>query len=182
MLKRPDFSPTQPWRAETRLVPSKAADLRLTLVSHFTSYLSRFLRATRERRWRTVSASCSINRSLRHTSCTSGSLRDAVSGLPLSGSRADSSSVAGDARADHGHIGDRPPNHHTRPNEIRQWVDARTHLPRILRDGCEFEVRSSRFWELRTPNFELRIAPFRACLALHPPTVHGHWLTVSASC
>ena len=24
--KRPDFSPAQPWRAETRLVPSKAAD------------------------------------------------------------------------------------------------------------------------------------------------------------
>jgi hypothetical protein len=23
--KRPDFSPTQPWRAETRLVPNKAA-------------------------------------------------------------------------------------------------------------------------------------------------------------
>ena len=33
---RPDFSPAQPWRAETRLVPSKAAAPRLTLVSRFT--------------------------------------------------------------------------------------------------------------------------------------------------
>src|SRR5207244_823110 len=46
--------------------------------------------------------------------------------------RADSSSVAGDAHVDHGHIVDQPPNHHIRPNEIRQWVDARTHLPYIL--------------------------------------------------
>jgi len=54
--------------------------------------------------WRTVSASYGINRSLRHTSCNSRSLRDAVSGLPLSRPRADSSSVAGDAHADHGRI------------------------------------------------------------------------------
>ena len=55
---RPDFSPARPWRAETRLVPSKAAALRLTLVSRFTSYLARFLRAKRARRWRNCSASC----------------------------------------------------------------------------------------------------------------------------
>ena len=35
--KRPDFSPAQPWRAETRLVPGKAAAPRLTLVSRFTA-------------------------------------------------------------------------------------------------------------------------------------------------
>jgi hypothetical protein len=34
--KRPDFSPAQPCRAETHLVPSKAATPRLTLVSRFT--------------------------------------------------------------------------------------------------------------------------------------------------
>ena len=34
--KRSDFSPAQPWRAETRLVPSKAATPKLTLVSRFT--------------------------------------------------------------------------------------------------------------------------------------------------
>jgi len=31
---------------------------------------------------------------------------------------------------------------------------------RVGRDEGEFEVRSSRFSELRTPNFELRIVPF----------------------
>jgi len=31
---------------------------------------------------------------------------------------------------------------------------------RVGRDEGEFEVRSSRFSELRTPNFELRITPF----------------------
>src|SRR5882672_4049462 len=36
MLKRPDFSPAQPWRAETRLVPGKAATPRLPLVSRLT--------------------------------------------------------------------------------------------------------------------------------------------------
>src|SRR5712692_8204896 len=40
--KRPDFSPAQPRRAETRLVPSKAATPRLTLVSRFTPHVSRF--------------------------------------------------------------------------------------------------------------------------------------------
>jgi len=34
--KRPDFSPAQPWRAKSRLPPSKAATLRLTLVSRLT--------------------------------------------------------------------------------------------------------------------------------------------------
>ena len=53
MLKRPDFSPAQPWRAETRLVPSKAAAPRLTLVLRFTPHVSRFLGAKRERCWRT---------------------------------------------------------------------------------------------------------------------------------
>jgi hypothetical protein len=45
---------------------------------------------------------------------------------------ADASSVADDAHADHGRIVDRPPNHHIRPNEIRQWVDARMNLRHIL--------------------------------------------------
>ena len=43
--------------------------------------------------------------------------------------------MAGDARADHGHIVDRPPNHHVRLNEIRQWVDARTNLRHIPIDS-----------------------------------------------
>jgi len=42
--KRPGFSPAQPWRAETRLLPNKAAALQLTLVSRFTPHVSRFLR------------------------------------------------------------------------------------------------------------------------------------------
>ena len=41
--KSPDFSPAQPWRAETRLVPIKAANSRLPLVSRFTPHVSRFL-------------------------------------------------------------------------------------------------------------------------------------------
>ena len=56
--KRPDFSPAHPWRLfhppalslprqtrrpGTRLVPSKAATPRLTLVSRFTPHVSRFL-------------------------------------------------------------------------------------------------------------------------------------------
>jgi len=41
--KSPDFSPAQPWRAGTRLVPIKAANHRLTLVSRFTPHVSRFL-------------------------------------------------------------------------------------------------------------------------------------------
>lgn len=45
---------------------------------------------------------------------------------------ADSSSVAGGVHADHGHIVDRPPNHHIRLDEIRQWVDARLNLRHIL--------------------------------------------------
>ena len=49
--KRPDFSPSLPWRAETRLVPRKAAAPRLTLVSCFTPHVSRFCGAMRERRW-----------------------------------------------------------------------------------------------------------------------------------
>jgi hypothetical protein len=44
---------------------------------------------------------------------------------------ADSSLVAGAARADHGRIVDRPPNHHIRPDEIQQWVDARMNLPYV---------------------------------------------------
>jgi len=36
MLKKQDFSPAQPWRAETRLVPSKPTTPQLTLVSRFT--------------------------------------------------------------------------------------------------------------------------------------------------
>ena len=40
--------------------------------------------------------------------------------------------MAGDARADHGRIADRPPNHYVRPNEIRQWIDARMNLRHIL--------------------------------------------------
>ena len=95
------------------------------------SRMSRASRSTVHGRWLTFSASCGINRSLRHTSCSSRSLRDAVSGLPLLRPRTDSSSVAGDVHADHGHIVDRPPNHHIHPNEIRQWVDAHTHLPYI---------------------------------------------------
>jgi len=55
--KRLDFSPAQPWRAETRLV-QKAAVLLVTIVSRFAPHLSRFLRAKRERSWRTFSASC----------------------------------------------------------------------------------------------------------------------------
>ena len=43
--------------------------------------------------------------------------------------------MAGDARADHGHIVDRPPNHHVRLNEIRQLVDARTNLRHIPIDS-----------------------------------------------
>jgi len=96
------------------------------------SRMSRASRSTVHGRWRTFSASCGINRSFRHTSCSSRSLRDAVSGLPLSRPRTDSSSVAGDARADHGRIVDRPPNHHIRPSEIRQWIDARMNLRHIL--------------------------------------------------
>jgi len=38
LFRRPDFSPAQPSRAETRLVPSKAATLRLTIVSRFTPH------------------------------------------------------------------------------------------------------------------------------------------------
>jgi hypothetical protein len=34
--KRPDFSPAQPWRAEARLFPNKAAAPQVTLVSRFT--------------------------------------------------------------------------------------------------------------------------------------------------
>ena len=40
--------------------------------------------------------------------------------------------MAGDARADHGRIVDRPPNHYVRPNEIRQWIGARMNLRHIL--------------------------------------------------
>ena len=40
--------------------------------------------------------------------------------------------MAGDARAGHGRIVDQPPNHHIRPNETRQWVDARMNLRHIL--------------------------------------------------
>ena len=36
MLKKADFSPAQPWRAETHLVPSETAAPQLTLVSRFT--------------------------------------------------------------------------------------------------------------------------------------------------
>ena len=77
-------------------------------------------RAGRVRR-PTFSASCEINRSLHHTFCSSRSLRDAVSGLLLSEPRADSSSVAGDARPDHGRIGDRPPNLRLRLGETPPW-------------------------------------------------------------
>jgi hypothetical protein len=38
--KRPDFSPAQPWRAETRLIPCNAAAPRLT--PRFTFHASRF--------------------------------------------------------------------------------------------------------------------------------------------
>jgi hypothetical protein len=55
-----------------------------------------------------------------------------ISGHPLSAPRAGLSSVAGDARADHGRIVDRPPNLHIRPSEIRQWIDARMNLRHIL--------------------------------------------------
>jgi hypothetical protein len=49
-----DFSPAQPWRAarlsspksETRLIPRKAAALRLTHGLRFTPHASRFLGAT----------------------------------------------------------------------------------------------------------------------------------------
>ena len=65
MLKKASFSPAQPrrilhppalrlprqpLRPGTRLVPSKAAALRLTLVSRFTPYVSRLLGVQRERR------------------------------------------------------------------------------------------------------------------------------------
>jgi len=56
--KRPDLSPAQPWRAETRLIPCNGAAPRLTVVSRFTPHVSRFQGARRERHWRTFSASC----------------------------------------------------------------------------------------------------------------------------
>ena len=43
--------------------------------------------------------------------------------------------MAGDARADRGRIVDRPPNHHVRLYEIRQWVDARINLRHIPIDS-----------------------------------------------
>ena len=55
---RPDFSPAQPRRDETRRSAGKAAVPRLTLVSRFTPHVLRLLGARRERRWRIVSASC----------------------------------------------------------------------------------------------------------------------------
>jgi len=67
-LTRPTLAATSPAcpesaktasRPRTRLVPSKAAAPRLTLVSHFTPHVSRFLGAKRERRWQPFSASCS---------------------------------------------------------------------------------------------------------------------------
>ena len=72
--KRPDFSPAQPWqlfhppalnlprqplRPGTRLVPSKAATLRMTLF-----HASRLTAPLRARSWRTFSASCSSH--MRH--------------------------------------------------------------------------------------------------------------------
>ena len=130
--KRPDFSPSQPWRAKMRLIPNKAAAPRLTLVSRFTPHVSRFLGTMRERSCRAFSAACQISCSLRHTSYSLTSLRDAGSGLPPSGPKADSSSVADGAHVVHGHIVDRPPNHHIRPDDTRRWVDARPNLPHIL--------------------------------------------------
>ena len=75
-----------------------------------------------------LSVSC---RSLRHTSYSLTSLRDAGSALPLLEPRADSSSAAGAAHADHGRIGGRPPNRQIRPGEIRQWAASSTSLPRV---------------------------------------------------
>ena len=47
-----------PRRAKTHRSAGKAAAPWLTLVSRFTPHVSRLLRAKRERRWRTFSASC----------------------------------------------------------------------------------------------------------------------------
>ena len=41
MLKKATFSPSQPWRAKTRLIPGKVAAPRLILVSRLTFHGSR---------------------------------------------------------------------------------------------------------------------------------------------
>src|SRR5713101_9894981 len=55
----------------------------------------------------------------------------------------------------------------------RDWRDGR--------DEGGFEVRSSRFSELRTPNFELRISPFSHVSHVTPHRL-WRWRTFSAFC
>ena len=57
---------------------------------------------------------------------------------------------------------------------MRDWRDGR--------DGGGFEVRSLRFSELRTPNFELRIAPFSPVSLDVPVARLRGWRPFSASC
>ena len=69
---------------------------------------------------------------------------------------------------------------YARTSLVRTSETTGEHLRRITerdwRDGRDvgwFKVRSSRFSELRTPNFELRIAPFSHVSRF---TRHGLWL------